>query len=114
MKRLFATALIVAAMSAPAFAAAKNSDSLTIAEPVVVGTTTLPAADYKVTWTSTGTSQVTLSHGKTSVTVPAKVVDQKNNTNSILTDNKGGVNAIKAINLNKVSITLEDSQSVGQ
>lgn len=114
MKRLLTTALLVAAMSAPAFAAAKNSETLTIAEPVVVGTTTLPAADYKVTWTGTGSSQVTLSHGKTSVTVPAKVVDQKNGSNSILTDSKGGVNAMKAINLNKVSITLEDSQSMGQ
>ena len=114
MKRLFASALMLACLSAPAFAA-KNSETLNISEPVLVGTTTLQPADYKISWTGTGSAaQVTLAHGKTSVTVPAKVVDQKNGMNSILTDSKGGANTIKAINLNKVTLQLEDSQTSGQ
>lgn len=115
MKRLlFSSALMLALLSAPAFAA-KNSETLNLAEPSVLGTTSLPAADYKVTWTGTGNSgQVTLTHGKTTVTVPAKIVDQKNNLSSVLTDSKGGTNTIKAINLNKVSLVFESSPSSGQ
>jgi hypothetical protein len=114
MKRILSSALMLAFVSAPAFAA-KNSETLNIAEPVMVGTTQLPAADYKVTWTGTGTSgQVTLTHGKTTVTVPAKVVEQKNNMNSILTDSKGGANSLEEIYLNKVSLILENAPHTGQ
>ncbi len=114
MKRLLTSALMLAFVSAPAFAA-KNSETLNIAEAVTVGSTQLSPADYKITWTGTGTNgQVTLTHGKTTVTVPAKVVDQKNGANSILTDSKGGTNSMKAIYLNKVSLLLESSPNSGQ
>ncbi len=114
MKRLFGCAIMVALLSAPAFAA-KNTETLTIAEPVTVGSTQLPAADYKVMWTGLGPNgQVTLVHGATRVTVPAKVTEQKNNGNSILTDNKNGANALEAIYLNKVSLVLTGGPVGGQ
>jgi hypothetical protein len=114
MKRIFSSVLMLALLSAPAFAA-KNSETLNIAEPVLVGTTQLPPADYTVTWTGTGSNgQVTLSHGKTTVTVPAKVVAQKNSMNSILTDSKSGSATMKAIYLNKVSLVLDSATTSGQ
>jgi hypothetical protein len=114
MKRLLGCALLVALLSAPAFAE-KNSGSVTIAEPVTVGNTQLPAADYKVMWTGLGPNgQVTLIHGKTRITVPAKVTEQKNNAPSILTDSKNGSNALQAIYLNKVSLVLTGSPIPGQ
>jgi hypothetical protein len=59
MKRFVGYAAMLALLSAPAFAA-KNSSTVTISEPVTVGTTQLPAAEYHVTWTGTGSSaQVT-------------------------------------------------------
>ena len=117
MKRFVGYAAILALLSAPAFAA-KNSSTVTIAEPVTVGTTQLPAAEYHVTWTGTGSSaQVTLANvkdAKSTVTVPAKVVDQKNALNSVLTSSKGGTNVLEGINLNKVTLVFTSAPNSGQ
>lgn len=114
MKRFIGYAAVLALLSVPAFAA-KNSSKVVIAEPVTVGTTQLPAAEYNVTWTGTGSSaQVTLANGKSTVTVPAKVVEQKNAVNSVLTSTKGGVNVLEGINLYKVSLVFSSTPNSGQ
>jgi uncharacterized protein YdeI (BOF family) len=114
MKRFVAYAAVLALLSAPAFAA-KNSSTVNISQPVTVGTTQLPAAQYKVTWTATGTSaQVTLASDKSTVTIPAKVVDQKNSVTSVLTESKGGSNVLQGINLNKVTLLFTPSPNSGQ
>jgi hypothetical protein len=114
MKRFVGYAAVLALLSAPAFAA-KNSYTVNISEPVTVGTTQLPAAAYHVTWTGTGSSaQVTLASGKSTVTVPAKVVDQKNAVNSVLTGTKGGSNVLEGINLNNVTLVFTPSPNSGQ
>lgn len=114
MKRIFGFAIMLALVSIPAFAA-KNSENLTLTNTVTVGSTQLPAAEYKVTWTGTGSDvQVTLVHGKTVVTVPAKLTEQKNGTASILTDTKGGGNVLEAIYLDKVTLTLATTPAPGQ
>lgn len=114
MKRFVGYAAILALLSAPAFAA-KNSSTVTISQPVTVGTTQLPAAQYHVTWTGTGSSaQVTLANDKSTVTVPAKVVDQKNAITSVLTGTKGGSTVLEGINLNKVTLVFTPSPNSGQ
>ena len=114
MKRFLGYAAVLALLSAPAFAA-KNSENITLSEAVTVGTTQLPAADYRVTWTGQGSAvQVTLAHGKSTVTLPAKLVEQKNNISSVLTENKGGSNVLEGINLNKVSLVFSSSPNAGQ
>lgn len=114
MKRFVGYAAVLALLSAPAFAA-KNSETINIAEPVTVGTTQLPAADYKVTWTGNGSNaQVTLAHGKSVVTLPAKLVDQKNHEISVLTQTRGNSTVLEGINLSKVSLVFASSPSSGQ
>lgn len=114
MKRFLGYAAMLALVSAPAFAA-KNSSTVNISEPVTVGTTQLPAAQYQVTWTGTGSSaQVTLANGKSTVTIPAKVVDQKNAVNSVLTGTKGGSTVLEGINLSKVTLVFTPSPNSGQ
>jgi hypothetical protein len=114
MKRFVGYAAVLALLSAPAFAA-KNSSTVIIAEPVTVGTTQLPAAEYRVTWTATGsTAQVTLASDKSTVTIPAKVVDQKNAVSSVLTQTKGGSTVLEGINLNKVTLVFTSSPNSGQ
>jgi hypothetical protein len=114
MKRFIGYVAVLALLSAPAFAA-KNSSTVTIPQAVTVGTTQLPAAQYQVTWTGTGSNgQVTLVNGKSTVTVPAKVVDQKNAVTSVLTSSKTGTTVLEGINLNKVTLVFTSTPNSGQ
>jgi hypothetical protein len=114
MKRFIGFAAVLALLSAPAFAA-KNSSTVTIPQAVTVGTTQLPAAQYQVTWTGTGSNaQVTLANSKSTVTVPAKVVDQKNAVTSVLTSSKTGTTVLEGINLNKVTLVFTSAPNSGQ
>jgi len=111
---LSSLALALSAAEPKAFAA-KNSEKITILSPVTVGTTQLPAAEYKVTWNETGSNvQVTLTHGKAVVMLPAKVVEQKHDYNSIRIDTKGGAYILRGIDLSKVSVDFESSPASGE
>ena len=115
MKRLVSYALVSILLAAPAFAA-KNSQSFSLPAPVSVGSTQLPAGDYKVTWTGTGpTVQVTLEqHGKAPVTVTAKMVEEKHDRNAYTVNHIGGVDQLETIQLSKVSLVLENPTAQGQ
>jgi hypothetical protein len=115
MNRLFATALIVASLSVPAFAA-KNSQNVTLTDPVKVGSTQLPAGNYKVSWTTNGSAaQVTIEQkGKASVTVPAKLVEAKNGHVAVLTNQVGGVAVLESIQFNNLSLVLADGAGSGE
>jgi hypothetical protein len=115
MKRFLGLAIILGSLSIPALAA-KNSEHITIADPVQVGSTQLPAGNYTVSWTAIGSNaQVTIAQkGKASVTVPAKVVEAKNNHVAVLTDTKGGALVLESIELNKLDIVLTGTTSVGE
>ena len=105
---------MLALVSAPAFAA-NNSENINIGHPVTIGTTQLPAARYKVTWTETGSNaQVTLTHGNTVVTIPAKIVEQKHDINSVRTADKDGTSILLGIDLSKVTVEFTPSPSSGQ
>src|ERR1700691_4215159 len=80
MKRFIGFAWLLVLFSVPAFAA-RNSQTVNLSENVKVGSTQIPAGNYKVTWTGSGSdAQVTLAQGgKTFVTAPAKVVEEKHN-----------------------------------
>ena len=91
MKRIFGFVLVCSLLAVPALAANK-SQTVTVPVTVQVGSTVLPGGDYKVTYTATGTAaQVTLaSKGVASVTVPAKVVEQKNSHPGVSTGTQDG------------------------
>ena len=115
MNRFFATALIIASLSIPAFAA-KNSQNLTLIDPLKVGSTQLPAGDYKISWTTNGsTTQVTIAdRGKDSVTVPAKLVEAKNGHVALLTNTVGGVQVLESIQLDNLSLVLTGVSGSGE
>jgi hypothetical protein len=114
MKRLFGCALMLALAVAPALAA-KNSQSISLASPVKVGTTNFAAGDCKVTWTGAGdTVQVTLDeHGK-SITVPAKLVTEKNGHKGYTVNSQGGSEQLETIQLNNVTLRLVSPMASGQ
>jgi hypothetical protein len=84
--------LAVLSASIPGFAGNVSSTSVHLATPTQVGSSNLPAGDYKLTWTDpsspdTGT-QVNFVQGKKVIaTVPAKLVRANNNADSVETDN---------------------------
>lgn len=118
MKRFLACAFILALSTVPSFAA-KNSQTINFPEKLSVGATSLPAGDYKVTWTGTGPSvQVTLvqkdaSHPATA-TITAKLVDEQHGHTGLTIDNKAGVDTLQTIQLNKISLVLGDAPVSGQ
>lgn len=118
MKRIVSYAFMLALLSAPAFAE-KNSQSLSIPEAVSVGSTQLPAGEYKVTWTGTGNDvKVTLQQKDTSRpavgTFNAKMVDDKHVHNGYTVSRQNGVDQLEAIQLSKFSLVVGGSTSAGQ
>jgi hypothetical protein len=107
MKRLFGAILACALFAVPAMAA-KNSQTVTIPTTVQVGSTVLPAGDYKVSWTGSGDSaQVTIAKkGVAPVTVPAKVVEQKNDHSGVSTGTQDGKAVLQTILLSGVKLVL--------
>jgi hypothetical protein len=114
MKRFFGFALTLVLFAAPAFAS-KKPQTVTIPETVQVGSTQLPAGDYKLTRTGSGSNvQVTLTQNeKAVVTFSARAVEGKNNP-GVTTENQGGVVVLEAIQLNSVSLVLEGAPRSGQ
>jgi len=115
MKRFFGFALLLVLFSVPAFAG-KNSDTVRIPSNVSVGTTQIPAGSYKVTWTGSGPDvQLTLAqNGKTLVSVPAKVVAEKNGPSGIVTNTESGAEVLREIHLSNLSLVLSGATVSGQ
>jgi hypothetical protein len=112
MKRSVAFAMMLTILSAPAFASG-NSQTVNVPEPMKAGSTQLAPGDYNVTWTGTGPNvQVTFAHNrKVIVIVPAKLVEEGNKYEGLLTNKQGGVETLESIQLRKVSLILEGSSS---
>ncbi len=119
MKRLFLSAALLALVSAPAAFAAKNQQTVSFPEAVTVGTTQLPAGDYNVTWTGTGSNvQLTLvqknNHSAKPATFTAKEEAAANSQNSFITNRQGNVNNLEALQVGKTRFVVAASPADGQ
>lgn len=119
MKRFFfSCALILGLLSAPAFAA-KNSQTVNFPDSVTVGSTQLPAGDYKVSWTGTGSNvQVTFqqkgkSHPVTG-TATAKLVEANNGHDGFTTNRQGDANVLETLQVGKVNLILAGASAAAQ
>ena len=118
MKRFSYCALILALLSAPAFAA-KNTQTVNFSDAVKVGSSQLPAGDYKVSWDGTGSNiQVTLeqkgvSHPATA-TVTAKIEPSKNTRNGFILNTQGGANTIETLQFTKYNVIFTPAPAQGQ
>ena len=118
MKRYFGIAIILTFLSIPSFAA-KNEQTVTFSNAVTVGSAKLPAGDYKVTWTGTSPNvQVTLvqkdARHPATVTVPAKLVDQKNDRTAFTTGCDNGVNKLEQLQLKNENLVFTNAPASGQ
>jgi len=107
MKRLFGYIFVCTLLAVPALAA-KNSQTITIPASVQVGSSVLPAGDYKVTWTGSGDSaQVTIAKkGVAPVTAAAKVVEHKNDHSGVATGTQNGKQVLQTILLKDVNLVF--------
>lgn len=118
MKRFLGFAVILSSLSIPAFAA-KNSQNITIADTVTVGSTKLPAGDYKISWTGDAPNvQVTLeqkdANKPVTATLPAKLVAAKHDRTQLTTDNRSGVNTLVNVQLKDVTLSFAGAPVSGQ
>jgi hypothetical protein len=95
--------------------AAQNASNVTFHSPMQVGSTTLPAGDYKATWTGNGPDvQVTLdAHGQKPVTVPARLVAVKSSNRSLEINTVNGVDILQKIVLEKLTLVLSTGTTSG-
>lgn len=110
MKRFFVVVMMVALLSAPAFAA-KNSQTVAVPSAIKAGSTMLAPGDYNVTWTGSGADvQVTFAKNKkVIVTLPAKLVEENNKNEELDTDSKTGVDVLRAIRTRNMTLLFKDS-----
>jgi hypothetical protein len=114
MKRFFGFALTLVLFAAPAFAS-KKPPTVTIPAAVQVGSMQVPAGDYTLTWTGSGSNvQATLAQkGKAVVAFPATTINGKNNP-GLETHAQGGVEILDRIQLDNVTLVLGGSPHSGQ
>lgn len=114
MKRSLGFALLLALFAIPAFAGNKPA-TVDIPQNVQVGSTQLPAGQYELTWTGSGSSVQAslLKNRKTVVTFSAKMVEAKNNP-GVETDSEGATTILNVINTGKFSLILNGASQSGQ
>ncbi|HZD31807.1 MAG TPA: hypothetical protein VE779_09100 [Candidatus Angelobacter sp.] len=112
MKRFMSLLILSAAVAVTAFAVDGGSKSVHFDNPVKVGSTELPAGDYKVTWTGSGDhAQVTLKQGKNVVTTTAQVVDVRHNNDAVATKSDNGSRVLTQIQFQDKTLVLNNAPS---
>ena len=111
----FSTLLILATLvSVAAFAAESGSGKIHLTNSVKVGSTELPAGDYKVTWSGSGDkAQVTLTQGKNVATATARVEAAHQNNDSVTVTSQNGDRILDEIQVHGTTLVLENGQSMG-
>ncbi len=114
MKRQFAFLPMMVLFATSAFAGGKPQ-TVSIPTNVQIGSTRLPAGEYKLTWTGSGPSvQVTLTQrAKPPITFAAKAVNEKG-TPCVETHAQGGVDVLDTIHLSEVTFSLDGVSQAGQ
>ena len=75
----------------------------------------MPKGTYKIVWTGTDPNvQVTFTKGNWTKTVPARIVEGRNETESELTDDKDNKTFLTAISLHNATLQFGDSTHAGE
>ncbi len=112
MKRVLGFGLVLALFSLPLFAA-KNSHVFTLPSGSRIGDVQLPA-DCLVTWTEASGSRVQLTiktKDNKTITVPARVVQEKRSEARALTSVENGVRRVKEFQTKEARFIIQDPQN---
>jgi hypothetical protein len=114
-KRTLAFTFILAFLPFAANAASQNSAHVVIESNVTVGTTELPKGNYKVVWTGTDPNvQVTFTNGAWSKTVPARIVEGRNDVEAEMTNVKDNKTFLTALELRNATLQFGDATHSGE
>jgi len=117
MKRISSLLILSTLLAVTAFAANAGSGKVTLDSAVKVGSTELPAGNYKVTWTGSGdNAQVTLKQGKTSATTTAQVLEVRRPVDAVATKSENGSRVLTEIQFRDTTLVLHpvQTQAAGQ
>jgi hypothetical protein len=115
MKRALSFTFILAFLPFAANAASQNSAHIVLDNTVTVGATELPKGTYKVVWTGTDPNvQVTFINGAWTKTVPAHVVEGRNNLEAEMTNVKGDKTFLTALQLRNATLQFGDATHSGE
>ena len=114
MKRSLGFALMLVLFAVPAFAGSRTP-TVDIPMNVQVGSAQVPAGQYELTWTGSGSNvQASLVQDKkTVVTFSARMVEGKKNA-GVETDRQGETSILDVINTSKFSLILDGAPQSGQ
>ena len=116
MKRILGV-LLLALVALPLLAAPKNSHTFLLTSDTKVGDTQLPQGRYNVAWSDAKGSAVQLTiktaDNKT-ITVPARVVQNKENNFGVETTVVNGVTYVKEFYTPTARFVVENAANVGK
>ena len=114
-KRVLGFTFILAFLPFAANAASRNFANVELDSNVTVGTTELPKGTYKVVWTGTDPNvQVTFTNGNWTKTVPARIVEGRNNIEATLTDVKGNKTFLTALEFHNATLQFGEGTRTGE
>ncbi len=114
-KRVLAFTFILAFLPFAANAASKNSAHVVIDNDVTVGTTELPKGAYKVEWTGTAPNvQVTFTNGTWTKTIPAHIVEGRNDMEAEMTDVKENKTFLTELEFHNATLRFGDGAHGGE
>jgi hypothetical protein len=115
MTKRFLFTFILAFLPFAANAASPNSGHIELDSSLTVGTTELPKGTYKVVWTGTDPNvQVTFTHGNWTKTVPAHIVEGRNNIEAKLTNAKGDKTFLTGLQFHNATLQFGDGTHAGE
>lgn len=111
MKRILGLGLFLVLLSLPLLAA-NNSDTFLLPYEVRIGDTTLPEGHCRVTWTSVSGSQaqvtIKMEESRKTITIPARVIEQKQLSRGAETVVSNGVRYLVAFHTRNATFVVQD------
>jgi hypothetical protein len=109
MKRTLGLGFLLALFSIPLFGAT-NSHEFQLSSDVQIGASHLPKGSCVVSWSKASGSQVQLTiktENNKTITVPARMVEEKADSNGLSTEKVNGVNYLQELHTTRVKFILQ-------
>ena len=124
MKHAARLAIVIAVLSVPGFAMNRDSAKVKFVTPVRIGSSGLPAGEYKTTWTGAGPEvQVSFAQGKKVIaTLSAKLTEANNEATTsrtpngveVVTSQEGNTTVLQELRLPHLNLSFEDNAKATQ